>query len=59
MALSRKKIKDLFDVNYNKSTRSCNPCMDVCKKFNSKINGRELSKVNNKEMTELINIFFS
>jgi len=55
----RKKIKSLFDVDLNKSTKSCNPCMNVCKKVNNKINGRELSKVNNNEMKELIKVFSS
>ena len=57
--LSKKKIKVLFDVNYNKSTKLCNPCMDVCKKVNNKINGRKLSNVNNNEMKELIKVFSS
>ena len=47
-----KKIKSLFNVNYNKSAKLCNPYMDVCKKVNKIINGIKLSidrinKVNN------------
>ena len=53
------KIKSLFDVDYNKSTKSCNPCMNVCKKVNNKINGRKLSKVSNNEMKELVKVFRS
>ena len=59
MVLLEKKIKSLFDVDYNKSTKSCNPCMDVCKKVNNKINGRELSTVSYNEMKELIKVFSS
>ena len=59
MELIIKKIKSLFDVNYNKSTKSCNPCMNVCKKVNNKINGRELSKVSNNEIKELIKVSIS
>ena len=59
MVLLEKKIKSLFDVDYNKSTKSCNPCMDVCKKVNNKIKGKELSKVNNNEMKKLIKVFSS
>ena len=55
--LSKKKIKVLFNVNYNKSAKSCNPCMDACKKVNKKINGRELSDINNKEMKKLVKVF--
>ena len=59
MGLLIKKIRSLFDVDYNKSTKSCNPCMNVCKKVNNKINGRELSKVSNNEMKEIVKVFFS
>ncbi|MDC1475958.1 hypothetical protein N8084_00500 [Pelagibacteraceae bacterium] len=54
MELLKKKIKVLFNVNYNKSAKLCNPCMNACKKVNKKINGRELSKVSNNEIKELI-----
>ena len=59
MGLLIKKIRSLFDVDYNKSTKSCNPCMNVCKKVNNKINGRELSTVSNNEMKKLIKVFSS
>ena len=59
MVLLTKKIKSLFHVNYNKSAKSCNPCMNVCKKVNNKINGRELSKVSNNEIKELIKVSIS
>ena len=58
-SIIKKKIKSLFNVDYNKSTKSCNPCMDVCKKVNNKINGRKLSKVSNNEMKELVKVFSS
>ena len=59
MMLLKKKIKSLFNVNYNKSAKSCNPCMNACKKVNNKINGRELSKVSNNEIKELIKVSIS
>ena len=59
MVLITKKVQSLFDVSYNKSAKSCNPCMNVCKKVNNKINGRELSKVSNNEMKKLIKVFSS
>ena len=59
MALLKKKIKNLFNVNYNKSAKICNPCMDACKKVNNKVNGRKLSTVSNNEMKELIKVFSS
>ena len=59
MKLLGKKIKSLFDVDYNKSVKSCNPCMVACKKVGKKINGRELSNVSYNEMKELIKVFSS
>ena len=59
MELLGKKIKSLFNVDYNKSAKSCNPCMNACKKVNNKINGRKLSKVSNSEMKELLKVFSS
>ena len=49
----KKKIRSLFQVDYNKSAKSCNPCMDVCKKINKKINGKKLSNVSNKKVKVL------
>ena len=54
--LSKKINKTLFDVNYNKSASSCNPCMSACKKVNNEINGRELPNFTNKEMLEILKI---
>ena len=54
MMLLKKKIKSLFNVDYNKSAKPCNPCMDACKKVNNKINGRKLSDVSNNEMKLLL-----
>ena len=59
MMLLEKKIKSLFSVSYNKSTKSCNPCMNVCKKVDKKINGRKLSEVSINEMKELIKVISS
>ena len=59
MKLLEKKIKSLFNVDYNKSAKSCNPCMEACKKVDKKINGRELSDVDKNEMKELIKVFSS
>jgi Fe-S-cluster-containing dehydrogenase component len=57
--LLKKKIKSLFNVDYNKSAKPCNPCMDACKKVNNKINGRKLSNVDKGEMKKLIKVFSS
>ncbi|MDC0052009.1 hypothetical protein OAJ47_00025 [bacterium] len=55
----KKKIKGLFNVNYDDSAKSCNPCMNACKQVNKKIKGRKLSKFNIKEMIEILKISVS
>jgi len=57
--LSEKKIKNLFQVNHNKSAFPCNPCLDACKKVSKKINGRKLSTVSTKELVKLLKVFSS
>ena len=57
--LLKKKIKNLFQVNYNKSAFPCNPCLDACKKVSKKINGRKLSTVSTKELVKLLKVFSS
>jgi len=59
MVLLKNKFKNLFDINYNKSAKPCNPCIDVCKKVNKKVNERKLSTVSNNEMKELLKVFSS
>ena len=59
MQFLKKKNKSLFNVNYNKSATTCNPCMDACKQVSKKINGRKLSNVSNKEIKELIKVLVS
>jgi len=59
MKLLKEKIKVLFNVNYNKSASTCNPCMSACKEVDKKINGRKLSNVNNNKMVEIRRISVS
>tara|TARA_B110000438_G_scaffold287129_1_gene319101 strand:+ start:1029 stop:1211 length:183 start_codon:yes stop_codon:yes gene_type:complete len=59
MKLLKERIKSLFNVNYNKSANTCNPCMEACEKVGKKINGRKLSNVSTKEMREIIKFYVS
>ena len=57
--------QNLSYINYNNSseedkpTRSvcCIPCSLECKKVNEKVNGRELSSLEENEITEILNLF--
>ena len=49
--------QNLFNINYNNSTKVCEPCALECKKINRKINNRKLSEVKNEEVAHILNIF--
>ncbi len=49
--------KNLFDIDYNKSTKACDPCASECKRISRKINGRKLSELKKKEVKNLLHIF--
>ena len=49
--------QNLFNINYNNSSKSCYPCALVCKKIFRKINNRKLSEVKNEEVSHILNIF--
>ena len=43
--------KNLFDIDYNNSSKACKLCASECKKINNKINNRKLSEIKNEEVT--------
>ena len=49
--------KNLFEIDYNKSSKACDPCALECKKINNKINSRKLSRIKNSEVAHILNIF--
>ena len=55
--VTRKFEKNLLDINYNKSSKSCDPCALECKKINRKVNNRKLSDIKDKEVAHIFNIF--
>tara|TARA_Y100001970_G_scaffold255155_1_gene331579 strand:+ start:593 stop:775 length:183 start_codon:yes stop_codon:yes gene_type:complete len=48
---------NLLDVDLNKSSVGCDPCVTECKKINDKINNRKLSDIKNEEVAHILNIF--
>ena len=46
--------QNLFNINYNNSSKTCNPCALECKKINRKINNRKLFEVKNEKVLYLI-----
>ena len=53
------KIKKEFiaDIDYNNSSKTCNPCLLECKKIDNRINGRDLSKIEPKEVPHILKVF--
>ena len=49
--------KNLFEIDYNKSSKACDPCASECKKINLKINKRKLSELKNTEVSHILKIF--
>ena len=55
MILTNKK--NLFEIDYNKSSKACDPCALECKKIDLKINNRKLSELKNEEASHILKIF--
>ena len=55
MMLTNKK--NLFEVDYNKSSKACDPCASECKKIDLKINNRKLTELKNDEVSHILKIF--
>ena len=49
--------QNLYKINYNKSSKACEPCALECKKINKKINKRKLSQIKNEEISQILSIF--
>ena len=51
--LTRKFEPHLLDIDYNKSSKACDPCALECKKINRKVNNRKLTEIKNAEVTHI------
>ena len=49
--------KNLFEIDYNKSSKAGVPCALECKKIDLKINNRKLSELKNEEASHILKIF--
>ena len=55
--VTKKFEPHLLDIDYNKSSKACDPCSLECKKINRKVNNRKLSEIKNDEVSYILNIF--
>jgi hypothetical protein len=47
----------ISEINLNKSSKACSPCLNECKKINERINKRKLEKITSKEVPHLLKVF--
>ena len=55
--VTKKFEPHLLDIDYNKSSKSCDPCYLECKKIDKKVNNRKLSKIKDKEVSYILRVF--
>jgi len=49
--------KFMSEVDLNKSSSACSPCLQECKKINERINKRKLEEIDSKEVPHLLKVF--
>ena len=54
-----KDIKKEFinNIDYNKSSKGCKPCVLECEKINNRINKRNLLEIEPKEIPQVLKVF--
>ena len=51
------KKEFISEIDYNKSSVGCSPCLSECKKINERINKRKLEEIESKEVPHLLKVF--
>ena len=51
------KKKFMSDIDYNKSSKSCQQCAEECKKINKRINQRKLSEIKDEDFPHILKVF--
>ena len=49
--------KFMSEVDLNKSSKACSPCIMECKKIDQRINKRKLEEIEPKEVPHLLKVF--
>ena len=53
----KQEKKFISNVDYNKSSEACYPCVQECKKIDKRINKRKLSEIKDDDIDHVINVF--
>ena len=51
------KKEFISEIDLNKSSEGCYPCVSECKKINQRINKRNLSDINEQEVPHILKVF--
>jgi len=47
----------MSEIDFNKSSSACSPCIQECEKINQRLNKRKLEEINSKEVPHLLKVF--
>ncbi len=53
----KKEKKFISDIDLNKSSKACSPCLQECEKINERVNKRKLEEIDSKEVPHLLKVF--
>ena len=53
----KQEKKFISEVDLNKSSKACSPCIMECKKIDQRINKRKISEIKTKEVPHILKVF--
>jgi len=53
----KQEKKFISEIDLNKSSKACSPCIMECKKINKRINHRKLSEIKTEEVPHILKVF--
>ena len=53
----KKEKEFISEVNLNKSSSACSPCLQECEKINERINKKKLEEIKPEEVPHLLKVF--
>ena len=55
--MKQEEKKFISNVDYNKSSEACYPCVQECEKINKRINKKKLEEIEPSEVPHLLKVF--
>ena len=49
--------KFISEIDLNKSSVACSPCLKECKKINERVNKRKMSEIKTEEVPHILKVF--